>query len=160
LGSSKANVSDALLAQLKQVDPAAATAVSKLPTSTVSPLTALPGGLTSAASKAHSALTTAEIALLIVAVALVAIALLIGPSRSRIMVRVGYWAIAASAVQLLIWYGLPKLLGHFTNDWAQIAAAGLRAGGSGLLTVFGLLAGLGVIAIVIGYAGRAVTSRR
>ncbi len=60
----------------------------------------------------------------------------------------GYWAIAASAVQLLIWYGLPKLFGHFTNDYAQIAAAALRAGGTGLLTVFGLLAGVGVTALV------------
>lgn len=155
LGTSKANVSDALLTQLRHVDPAAAAAVSKLPTAG-NPLTAIPGGLTSAASKAHSALRIATIALLVLAVALVGLALLVGPSRDRILIRVGYWAIAASAVQLLIWFALPKLLGHFTNGWAQVAVAALRAGGSGLIAVFGLLAALGVVALGLGYTRRLI----
>jgi hypothetical protein len=105
-------------------------------------------------------LRTAEIALLVVAVLLVGAALLLGPSRDRILIRVGFWAIGASIFQLLIWYVLPRLLGHFTNDWAQVAAAALRAGGTGLLTVFGALAGLGVAALVVGYGGRALTGDR
>jgi hypothetical protein len=160
LGSSKASVSDALLAQLQQVDPGAAAAVAKSPVGGGNPLTALPSGLTSAASKAHSTLRTVEIALMVGAIGLVGLALLIGPSRNRILIRVGYWAIAASAVQLLIWFGLPRLLESFSNDWAQVAAAALRAGGSGLLTVFGVLAGVGVVALLVGYTGRAAMSRR
>ena len=160
LGSSKSQVSDALLAQLAQVDPAAATAVSKLPASTGSPLSALPNGLVSDGRKAHSALRTSEIALSLAAVALVGIALLLGPARDRILIRVGRWAIAASVIQLLIWFGLPRLLGHFTDSWAQVGAATLRAGGTGLLTVFWLLAGLGAVALIIGHAGRFLVPQR
>jgi hypothetical protein len=160
LGSSKVDVSSALLAELKQVDPAAATAVSAhLPAGATGPrtLSALPSGALSAASRAHSALHTAEDYLLIVAVLAVGAALLIGPRRARILVRVGCWALAASVVQLAIWLGLPRALAHFSNPWAQVAAAALRAGGTGLLRVFVTLAVSGVVLIVIGLAGRFMT---
>jgi hypothetical protein len=67
---------------------------------------------------------------------------------------VGYWALGASLVQLLIWLVLPRALGHFSNSWAQIGAAALRAGGAGLVTVFITLAVAGAAALAIGYTAR------
>lgn len=157
VGSSKANVSSALLTELKQVDPAAASAVSAhvaTGAASASPLSALPTQALSAANHVHSVLRSAALALLIVGIAAIGIALLVGPRRDRILVRVGLWALAASAVQLAIWLGLPALFGHFTNPWSQVAAAALRAGGAGLLTVFVTLAVSGAIAVALGLAGR------
>jgi hypothetical protein len=157
LGSSKANVSSALLTELKQVDPAAAAAVSahaSTSPATASPLSALPTQALSAASHVHSVLRSIALLLLIVGVAAVGMALLIGPRRDRVLLRVGLWALAASAVQLAIWLGLPALFGHFTNPWSQVAAAALRAGSTGLLTVFVTLAVAGAIAVALGLAGR------
>lgn len=160
LGSSKGNVSSALLTQLRSVDPAAATAISNrigAGTTGASPLSALPDGALTAADHAHSVLRSAELYLALIAVAAVALALLIGPRRDRVLVRVGWWAVGASVVQLLIWLALPKILGHFDNAWAQVGAAALRAGGTGLLTVFVALAVGGALAIVVGKVGRWTT---
>jgi hypothetical protein len=155
LGSSKGDVSTALLAQLKQVDPAAAAAIaSKQSTGSAGPLSALPSGVLSAENHAHSALRTAELYLLVIAIVAVAAALLIGPRRDRVLVRVGYWALGASLVQLVIWLALPRALGHFSNSWAQVGAAALRAGGAGLVTVFIVLAVGGAAALAIGYTAR------
>jgi hypothetical protein len=157
LGSSKANVSSALLAELKQVDPAAASAVSAHSATNLavaSPLSALPTQALTAASHIHSVLRSIALLLLIVGVVAVGAALLIGPRRDRVLLRVGCWALAASAVQLAIWLGLPALFGHFSNPWSQVAGAALRAGGTGLLTVFVILAVSGAIAAALGLAGR------
>jgi hypothetical protein len=157
VGNSKANVSSALLAELKQVDPAAASAVSAHASTgpvSASPLSALPTQALSAASHVHSLLRSAALLLLIVGATAVGAALLIGPRRDRVLLRVGLWALAASAVQLAIWLGLPALFGHFTNPWSQVAAAALRAGGTGLLTVFVTLAVSGAIAVALGLTGR------
>jgi hypothetical protein len=155
LGTSKGDVSAALLAQLKQIDPAAAAAIgSKQSTGSSGPLSALPSGVLSAENHAHSLLRTAELYLLVIAVIAVGAALLIGPRRDRVLVRVGYWALGASVVQLLIWLALPRALGHFSNSWAQIGAAALRAGGAGLVTVFVTLAVAGAAALAIGYTAR------
>jgi hypothetical protein len=155
LGSSKGDVSTALLAQLKQVDPAAAAAIaSKQSTGSAGPLSALPGGVLSAENHAHSLLHTGALYLLVIAIIAVGAALLIGPRRDRVLVRVGYWALGASLVQLLIWLALPRALGHFSNSWAQVGAAALRAGGTGLVTVFITLAVGGAAAIAIGYTAR------
>ncbi len=115
-----------------------------------SPLSALPTGVLSAAGKAHDALSSAWRLLFIIAAAAIALALLISPNRGRTLMRVGWWAIAASVVQLLIWLGLPRLLGHFSNAWSQVAAAALRADEGGLVTVFVVLAVSGAVAIVVG----------
>lgn len=154
LGSSKSDVSSALLDQLKTIDPASAAAISATATN-ANPLSALPTGVVSTADRAHSALRTAEIALVIIAVLAIAFALLIGPRRDRTLVRVGYWALGASVIQLVIWFGLPRALGHFTNAWAQVGAAALRAGGAGLVGVFITLAGIGVVCLTVGYVARA-----
>jgi hypothetical protein len=142
---------------LKQVDPKAAAAISShLPTGAnpTSPLSALPTGITTAAGRAHSFLNAAELLLLLIALVAVGAALLIDPHRDRVLVRVGYWALGASLLQLLIWLALPKALGHFSNSWAQIGAAALRAGGTGLLGVFVTLAVVGVVAVGLGWTAR------
>jgi hypothetical protein len=154
LGSSKSDVSSALLAQLKAIDPASAAAISATATN-ANPLSALPTGVASTANRAHSALRTAEIALVIIAVLAIVIALLLGPRRDRTLVRVGYWALGASVIQLVIWWGLPRALGHFTNAWAQVGAAALRAGGAGLVGVFITLAAIGAVCLTVGYVARA-----
>lgn len=154
LGSSKSDVSSALLDQLKAIDPASAAAISATATN-ANPLSALPTGVASTANRAHTALRTAEIVLVVIAVLAIALALLIGPRRDRTLVRVGYWALGASVVQLIIWFGLPRVLGHFTNAWAQVGAAALRAGGAGLVGVFIALAVIGAVSLTVGYVARA-----
>jgi hypothetical protein len=159
LGHSTGDVSGALLAALKQSDPAAAAAISAhLPVAGASPntLSALPTSVVNAADRAHSALRTAQLYLLILAVAAIAAALLIGPRRGRLLVRVGCWALGASVIQLVIWLALPKALGHFTNSWAQVGAAALRADGAGLVGVFVTLALFGAVCVVVGIATRSV----
>ena len=154
LGTSKSDVSTALLNQLRTVDPAAATAIAAK-TTNANPLSALPTGLVTTANRAHTFLRSAEIVLLVIAVLAVLVALLIGPRRDRVLIRVGYWALGASVVQLIVWLGLPKLLGHFTDAAAQIGAAALRAGGAGLVGVFVALGVLGAVCLIIGYVVRA-----
>ena len=164
LGSTHGDVSNALLATLTKIDPAAAKTVAAhlpAPSGSSGGLSALPSGAVSVVDRAHSALSTAERYLVIAAILAIAAALIIGPRRGRTLTQVGWWALGASVVQLIIWLGLPKLLGHFDNSWAQIAAAALKAGGTGLLAVFVTLAVIGAACLAAGlvlrFAGAAAS---
>jgi hypothetical protein len=147
-------VNPAAAAQISAHHPAGTTATTTAPGTPT--LSALPSGVLTATSKAHSALRTAQRYLLIIAIIGIGASLLISPRRGAILVRVGWWALGASLIQLVVWLGLPKLLGHFHNPWTQVAAAALRADGDGLLTVFVVLAAGGAAFVLLGLASRLV----
>lgn len=91
---------------------------------------------------------------LLVALATAVAALLLSPDRLRTARRLGRWCLVASAVQVFIWVGLPRILDRVDGDWPVVAAAALRAAGSTLAGVFTALFAAGAGLVAAGYAGR------
>jgi hypothetical protein len=94
------------------------------------------------------------------AVVLAALALLLGPARDRVLRWFGAWGLVAAIVGGLVCFVVPiVVLPGMTGLWPTVLRAGLLTTRDDLLVLFGALAVGGVVLILVGYAGRALTSR-
>lgn len=98
---------------------------------------------------------------LLASIVLAALALLLGPARDRVVRRFGVWGIVAAIVGALASFVVPIIvLPHMTGLWPTLVRAGLLTTSHDLLILFGALAAGGVVLLLLGYAGRSLSTRR
>ena len=103
---------------------------------------------------AHTARVLAALALLTALVALV-----VSPSRARVVRSFGWMFISISLIPAAIGWLVPDLvLARMSSDWAQALAVGLRVGGGRLIGLFVGLLVAGVVLLVLGAFGASLGS--
>ncbi len=106
------------------------------------------------AKLAHTARVLAGLAILTALGALV-----VAPSRPRVVRSFGWMFISISLIPAAIGWLVPDLvLARMSSDWAQALAVGLRVGGSRLIGLFVGLLGAGVVLLVLGAFGSRIGS--
>lgn len=81
-------------------------------------------------------------------------ALLVSPSRARVVRSFGWMLISISLIPAAIGWLVPDLvLARMSSDWAQALAVGLREGGNRLIGLFIALLLAGVALVVLGTLG-------
>ncbi|HST80393.1 MAG TPA: hypothetical protein VLL08_01490 [Kineosporiaceae bacterium] len=86
-------------------------------------------------------------------------ALVVAPSRPRVVRSFGWMFISISVIPAAIGWLVPDLvLARMSSDWAQALAVGLRVGGSRLIGLFVGLLGAGVVLVVLGTLGSRIGS--
>jgi hypothetical protein len=103
---------------------------------------------------AHTARVLAGLAILTALGALV-----IAPSRPRVVRSFGWMFISISLIPAAIGWLVPDLvLARMSSDWAQALAVGLRVGGSRLIGLFAALLCAGVVLLILGLLGSRIGS--
>jgi hypothetical protein len=85
----------------------------------------------------------------------VALAVLVGPRRTRALRRAGRACLATALMPALLWLVLPRLvLPHLAGDWAVVLAAGLQAAGAPLAGLCTALIAAGAGCLLLAHLGR------